>query len=236
MTSDVTVNSALASQKQTANSSAKLAGDFTDFLTLLTTQLQNQDPLSPMDSSEFTNQLVSFAGVEQQINSNKKLDSLVSMGLGNSFSSALNYVGLDINYLSSEAYYDGSTPVNVNYSVTGDAATTKVNIFNSDGTLVFSQDVSNSKDVNNFTWDGTTNSGAVAPPGTYSVKVDALDAQNKSLDTSTVVSGHVRGIETQNGSTLLLVGERAVELGKVINVSEPQSSGATNTTNTTTSS
>jgi len=60
-------------QKTTA-SKASLSQDFDDFLQLLTTQLQNQDPLNPMDSNEFTNQLVQFSQVEQQINSNQKLD------------------------------------------------------------------------------------------------------------------------------------------------------------------
>ena len=80
MASDVTISNALNSQQSTLNSSAQLAEDFDSFLQLLTTQLQNQDPLSPLDTNEFTSQLVQFAGVEQQINVNQKLNSLVSLG------------------------------------------------------------------------------------------------------------------------------------------------------------
>lgn len=222
MASDVNISSAVQAQKATANASAQLAEDFDDFLVLLTTQLQNQDPLSPMDSTEFTNQLVSFAGVEQQINMNSKLDSLVSLGLGDSFSTALNYVGLDISYLSSEMYYDGASPVPISYAIDGESVDTSIHIYNEGGDLVYSQKVSDDDNVEDFVWDGTTTSGQKAGPGTYSVRVDALDAQNNALDTSTVVTGHVGGIETQGGITFLLVGERAVSLGNVINVSEPR--------------
>ncbi len=221
MASDVTINNALDFQAQTSNSSAQLAEDFDDFLVLLTTQLQNQDPLSPMDSTEFTNQLVNFAGVEQQINANQKLDALVATGIGSAFSSALNYVGLDVSYLSSEAYFDGSVPVEVNYAIEGQSVDTTINILSSSGSLVYSQKVSDDDNVENFVWDGRTNGGGIAPAGTYEIRVGAIDAQGDALQTSTVVTGNVTGLETQNGSTFLLVGERAVSLGNIINVSKP---------------
>ncbi len=220
MASDVTINNALDFAQTTSNSAAQLASDFDDFLVLLTTQLQNQDPLSPMDSTEFTNQLVAFAGVEQQINANAKLDSLVSLNLGSSFSASLNYIGKDISYLSSEGYFDGSNPIKINYSIDGEAVETKVNIFNEDGNLVLSQEVSSSPDNTEFIWDGKDENGISQPIGTYEIRVDALDGANNSLTTTTVITGKVNGIETQNGSTFLLVGERAVSLGSVIKVNE----------------
>lgn len=226
---DVTASNALDFAANTKNSSAQLASDFDDFLVLLTTQLQNQDPLSPMDSTEFTNQLVNFAGVEQQINSNQKLDSLVSLSLGSSFASSLNYVGKDISYLGSELNYDGTNSVKVNYAIDGTSSNTKINILNSDGDIVLSKDVSGSEAVQNFVWDGKDSNGNQMAAGTYKVRVDALDSQNKSLKTTTVVSGRVSGIETQNGTTFLLVGERAVSIGNIINVNEHKTT--TSTTN-----
>ncbi|MDH5722208.1 MAG: flagellar hook capping family protein [Alphaproteobacteria bacterium] len=229
MASDITINNALDFQAQTSRSSAQLAEDFDDFLVLLTTQLQNQDPLSPMDSTEFTNQLVNFAGVEQQINSNQKLDALVANSIGSAFSSALGYVGLDVSYLSSEAFFDGSKPINVNYAIEGDSVDTTINIFDEAGDLVFTQKVSDDDSVEEFTWDGTTNGGSIAPPGTYEIRVGAIDAAGEAIKTSTVVTGHVNGIETQNGTIFLLVGERAVSLGNIINVSQPLEIPATST-------
>ncbi len=232
MTSDVTINNALDFAQNTANSSAQLAEDFDDFLVLLTTQLQNQDPLSPMDSTEFTNQLVSFAGVEQQINQNQKLDSLVSLGLGSSFSSSLNYVGKNISYVSSEAYFDGANPIEVSYAIDGTSVDTTINILDSDGSVVFSQQVSDDEGVENFVWNGTNDNGDLLPEGTYEIRVDALDGQNNALESTTVVTGHVGGIETQNGTTFLLVGERAVSVGNVINVSESKQQAQTSTDTT----
>ena len=220
MAGDVTINNALDFAQRTSNSSAQLADDFDDFLALLTTQLQNQDPLSPMDSTEFTSQLVAFSGVEQQINANAKLDSLVSLNLGSSFSSALNYVGKEISYISAESYFDGTNPVEIDFSINGASVDTTINILDEDGSLLLSQNINTGENITNFVWDGKDKNGIAQPAGTYEIRVDALDGQNQSLTTTTVVNGHVGGIETQNGTTFLLVGERAVSIGNVIKVSE----------------
>ena len=233
MASDVTINNALDYSQRTANSSAQLAEDFDDFLILLTTQLQNQDPLDPADSTEFTNQLVAFAGVEQQINTNQRLESLVSLGLGTSFSSALNYVGKDINYISGEANYTGTKPIDISYAISGASVDTRVNIFNEEGVLIYSETLPD--EVNGkFTWDGTNSAGQQVEEGTYQIRIDALDQNNEPLETTTVVSGYVSGVETQNGTTYLLVGERAVSVGNVINVQEASTIQADNSTDTET--
>ena len=222
MTSDVTLTKAIEAQQKTSNSATQLAEDFDSFLQLLTTQLQNQDPLSPLDTNEFTNQIVAFSGVEQQINTNQKLNDLVSLGIGNSFSSSLNYVGLDVSYLSSEMYYDGNKPVEISYAVDGNATDTTINIYSEGGDLVYSQKIDASQGAKDFTWNGDKKGGGKVPPGTYSIRIDAVDAAQKPVKTSTVVTGHVKGIETQNGTTFLLVGERAVSVANIIKAKEPE--------------
>lgn len=233
MTSDVNINTALNAAQNTRASTVQLAEDFGDFLSLLTVQLQNQDPLSPMDTTEFTNQLVAFTGVEQQINTNQKLDDLVALGIGDSFSSTLGYVGNDISYIGSEAFYDGSTPVTIDYAVTGTSVDTTINIFDENGDVVFSQQVSDDEQRESFEWDGTNDNGSPVEAGTYSIRVDALDREGEPLQTTTVVTGRVSGVETQGGVTFLLVGERAVSLANIINVREasplqPQTSNENN--------
>ncbi|HZZ11369.1 MAG TPA: flagellar hook capping FlgD N-terminal domain-containing protein, partial [Paraburkholderia sp.] len=84
-------NTAAGAGQSTA--SQQLAGNFDTFLTLLTTQLQNQDPLSPMDSTQFTQQLVAFSGVEQQINTNNNLQSLIALNQSQQAASAVSYIG-----------------------------------------------------------------------------------------------------------------------------------------------
>lgn len=222
MSTAITSTSGIAEQSaQTSQQRIGLAEDFQQFLTLLTTQLQNQDPLSPMDSTEFTNQLVQFSQVEQQINSNAKLDSLVALQLSSISSVALGYVGMDISYISAEANFDGQTPVDVNYALSSDAITCKINVYNEEGDLVYSADAPSDTGTNKFTWTGTNTAGQSVEEGTYSIKIDALDRDGKAIENSTVVSGHVRGIETQNGVVYVLVGERAVAISSIVNATTP---------------
>lgn len=218
MVSDVTFSTVIDGQSSTAAASTGLAEDFSQFLNLLTVQLQNQDPLDPMDTSEFTNQIVAFTGVEQQINTNQKLDSLLASQIGQAFSAAQNYVGKSISYVSSELSYDGA-PVSVKYSLPEQAAVAKVNIFSEDGALVYSEDVSKSAGVRDFVWDGSLRGGGKATSGTYTISVDAVNLDEKPMEVTTVVKGRVHGTETHNGAIYLLVGERAVSLSNVLNTS-----------------
>lgn len=220
-TDPVTTSGAAYNAAKTTGSTVKLAEDFQQFLTLLTTQLQNQDPLSPMDSTEFTNQLVQFAQVEQSINMNQKMDNLVAMQLASISSVALGYVGMDISYISSEMSYDGQTPIDITYALASEATTSKVNIYDEDGTLVYSYDAPKNIGMNKFTWNGTKTNGDPLEAGTYTVKVDALDKNNKAIENSTVVTGHVGGIETQNGVVYVLVGDRAVPISSILNAKVP---------------
>src|SRR5271154_461249 len=101
-------SSSSTSSTSNANPLNKLSSDFNDFLTLLTTQLQNQDPLSPMDSTQFTAQLVAFTGVEQQINTNSKLDSLIGIDKGSQLTSAANFIGDTVEAPSSSLSLDAT--------------------------------------------------------------------------------------------------------------------------------
>lgn len=221
-TPNVTTTGAAQQAQNTASQRISLAEDFTQFLTLLTTQLQNQDPLSPMDSTEFTNQLVQFSQVEQQINMNAKMDNLVALQLASISSVALGYVGMDISYIGNEANFDGQTPVEINYALADAAMTAKINIYDEEGVLVYTSDAPKASGTNKFTWDGKNTGGATVEPGTYTVKIDALDGKEKVIETSTVVSGRVKGIETQNGVVYVLVGDRAVPMNSIVNAKVPE--------------
>ena len=222
--SGVGINDALNQQSKTNVASNKLADDFDNFLQLLTVQLQNQDPLDPMDTTEFTNQLIGFSGVEQQINSNQKLDNLVALSLNNAMGSALGYVGMDVSYLSSELNFDGTTPVKIDYSLDKAAANSKLKIFDETGSLVYETAASKNAGRSEFSWDGSlTPNGGKAAAGTYTVKIEAFDSADAKISTSTVVTGRVRGIESQDGIVNLLIGARAVPIGTVLNAVKPNS-------------
>lgn len=222
MTSDVTLSGAAAAAGKTQQQGIGLAKDFNQFLQLLTTQLQNQDPLAPMDSTEFTNQIVQFSQVEQQINLNQKIDNLVSLQLASISSVALGYVGMDISYISAEMNYDGDTPVTVNYSLADPALEAKINIYDEAGELVYSGTVPKDAGRHEFVWNGVKTNGQPVGEGTYTVSIDAVDADSKPIDTSTAVSGQVRGIETQNGIIYVLVGDRAVAISSILQARLPE--------------
>ena len=222
MTSDVTLGSAIQSQAGTSQSATQLAEDFDEFLQLLTIQLQNQDPLSPMDTNEFTNQIVAFTGVEQQINTNQKLDDLVALSLGNAVGQAIGYVGKDISYVSSEFNYTGAGDKEIRYSLNSSATTANLQIIDERGVVVYQGSAGKSVGQNEFIWDGKNNQGTQMPEGTYSVRIDALDGQDQGIASTVVVSGLVSGVESQNGQIFAIVGERAVSLGNILSVNLPQ--------------
>lgn len=221
MTSDVTLSSAANSASKTQAQSVKLAEDFNQFLTLLTTQLQNQDPLNPMDSSEFTNQLVQFSQVEQSINTNQKLDDMLALQLGSLSTVALGYVGMNVTYTGTEMNWDGTSPVSINYALEKNASVLKANVYDESGKLVRSMDAPKAAGGQKVSWDGKDNNGNVMAAGTYSIKIEAADNDQKPISVTTAVSGHVRGIEAQDGVIFLLIGERAVALNNVIQAVNP---------------
>ena len=104
----------------------------------------------------------------------------------------------------------------------------KINIYNETGDIVYSTQASKTAGVHDFVWDGTMNNGSKAGPGTYEVKVDAVDAAEEAIKSTVVVTGKVRGTETQNGEIFLLVGDRAVGLSNILNTSSNASGGNNN--------
>jgi len=229
MVSDITLSGINQQAANTDNQRATLADDFDQFLTLLTTQLQNQDPLSPMDSTEFTNQLVQFSQVEQSINTNSKLDDLVSLQLNGATSAALGYVGLDVSYVSAEIAFDGQSPIDMRYSLDDNATQSRINIFDEGSQLVYTREAEKLSGPHEFTWDGRDLNGNLLPEGTYVIAVDSFDGNDEKIETTTVVEGRVKGIEAQDGVVYALVGERAVPIPSILNASTPEAPTAAST-------
>ena len=214
--SGATVTSAASTNSTATN---QLSGNMSEFLQLLTTQLQNQDPMNPMDSTAFTQQLVEYSQVEQQINTNSDLTTLNGIALNQSLSLALGYVGKQITYDSSDMNFDGTNPVTINYNLPTTSASNIANIYDSSGSLVDTQALPNTAGTNNFTWNGTLTDGGTAPAGTYSVGIQATDTTGNAETVDTAVTGAVTGVESQDGVPYLIVGQRSVPLGSVIDTS-----------------
>jgi flagellar basal-body rod modification protein FlgD len=188
-----------------AKDRATIGETYDQFLLLLTTQLKNQDPLSPMDSTEFTNQLVSFSQVEQQIKTNDNLTKLVNQANLSATTLGLSFIGLNVNISSGQFEYPGSGSTITSYTLPANAATTRISVVDDTGNVVYSQAGETTAGQHNFTWNGKDNNGQVMPAGTYRLLVGAQGADGKSVSVSTLVPGFVRGITTADDGTINLV-------------------------------
>jgi flagellar basal-body rod modification protein FlgD len=195
------------------------------FLTLLTTQLKNQDPLSPMDSTEFTNQLVQFAQVEQQIGQNEKLTSLLDLNAASQAAIAVQYIGLNAEAESNQLpLQDGSA--RFAYGLQADAKTVGIIITDASGDVAYTSSGKTTAGVHDFQWDGKDADGNQLEDGVYTISVTALDKDGASIDTWSTVFGKVDGVTTQNGETILVMGKVGVPLSKVLSVTPGSSSSA----------
>lgn len=220
MTDEVSAFSALSGtsgQTATKSAGASLAGDFDQFLTLLTTQLANQDPLSPMDTTEFTNQLVLFAGVEQQIASNENLEELISLSGGNQAVQAVSYIGkrAEANGNIFQLTEDGAE---IGYDLDGEAQTATILIFDKNDTLVRLEAANTDAGRHKFVWDGTNSDGVQMAPGAYSFAVSAIDDDDAGVDTKTSVTGIVDGVEVREEGVILTVGDTEMLLDNVFGI------------------
>lgn len=197
----------------------KLTDDYTTFLKLLTTQLQNQDPTSPMDSAQFTQQLVQYSQVEQQIKSNQKLDKLISNQNSAGVGSSLGYLGKTIEMDGDNFTFDNNG-ASFNYRLSNIASDVKVKIYDESGVLVRTQSgASGSLGKNTVFWDGKDDNGAELAKGLYKVEVTATDSAGNPITTAVTTNGKVDGVEKDStGAIVLNVGKLQVSTDKVLGI------------------
>jgi flagellar basal-body rod modification protein FlgD len=181
-----------------------IADNFQTFLTLLTTQLQNQNPLDPLDTNQFTAQLVQFAGVEQQLKSNDQLKSLVALEKSAQGTQALIYVGNNVAVDGSIAKFDGSKAT-WNFIAPKESNAT-ITITNSAGQTVYSGKYNLSEGNASFVWDGKGNDGTQWPAGTYKMSATAKDSSGNDVAIATEVQGVVDSVDLTADPPLLSIG------------------------------
>jgi flagellar basal-body rod modification protein FlgD len=196
-----------------------LAGNFQTFLTLLTTQLQNQDPLSPLDTNQFTQQLVQFASVEQQLKTNSQLTTLVSLQQTAQSTQALGFVG-------KTAVVDGSTAALTNASATWDLSVptnsnVNISITNSTGQTVFTGDYAVSAGNNlPFTWDGKGSDGTQWPDGSYRLTATAADSVGNPVAVSTQIQGVVNSVDLTQSPPLLSINGQNYTVSQIKSIAQ----------------
>ncbi len=206
--------SSSSSSGSSTSSDGTLAGNFQTFLTLLTTQLQNQNPLDPLDTNQFTQQLVQFAGVEQQLKTNDQLTSLVSLQQTAQATQALNFVGKN-------AVVDGSTAPMTNKVATWQlsvptASTVNVTIANSTGQNVFTGSYGvNAGDNQVFSWNGLGNDGTQWPDGKYTLSATGADSAGNPVAVSTQIQGLVNSVDLTQSPPLLSISGQTYTISQI---------------------
>jgi flagellar basal-body rod modification protein FlgD len=215
-TSTTTPTSSVASA---LNNNTEIASNFTTFLQLLTTQLQNQDPLSPMDTNQFTQQLVEFASVEQQMKSNDSLTTLVSLEQAAQSTQALALVGATV-------VVDGSTTqltngkANWSLNVTKPATAT-VTIKDATGQTAYTSTFGVNPGTQNFTWDGHDANGTLWPDGPYTMTATAADASGQTTAISTQIQARVDSVDLTQTPPLLSINGQTYTVNQLQKIVAP---------------
>ncbi|MBR9980586.1 MAG: hypothetical protein KFF50_06135 [Desulfatitalea sp.] len=190
-----------------------------DFLHLLVAQLKSQDPLNPMDGTEFTAQLAQFSSLEQLQNINGALGTLASSQAVLTNSQAVAYIGKNITAVGdSFQVQDGQSP-ELHFSLDHNAFGLYARIYDSHGNFIRQVEGGHTAAGDNrLTWDGYDYLGGRAPDGDYYFEVSAIDEQGNSVQATTFASGLVTAVQFKNGQSYLQCGSREIPMGNVVSV------------------
>lgn len=203
----------------------KLADDFSQFLLLLTTQLKNQDPTEPLDTNEFTAQLVQFAGVEQQLATNSNLEKMINLAQQSRIESGVAYIGKAVDAEGNAGFLTGGKAAFV-YELPSDVQEARVVIMNEANQTVFSGTGAVTKGKNLVSWDGTGNVGGAngkqLPGGLYYIAVKATGYDGKEVTgVKTYTTGRVSAANfDEDGNLNLEVGTLDIPADKILAVRE----------------
>jgi flagellar basal-body rod modification protein FlgD len=204
----------------TAKDALSIGKTFDQFLTLLTTQLKNQDPLSPMDTAQFTQQLVQFSAVEQQINGNKKLDQLIGLQSTANAYGAVGFVGTQVAADSDQMPLQDKKG-KFDYTIEHTSSSALLKITNSSGQLVMVKQVDATVGTHPVEWDGTDYTGNQLPDGAYTVAVSYQDSAGTNYEAPIVTYGIVNSATIADGEVSLKMGDVTIPLDKITNISKP---------------
>ena len=205
-----TGSSSLGTSRQT------IAENFDVFLQILTTQLRNQNPLDPLDTNQFTQQLVQFTGVEQQLKTNEFLEAMMTATQNASNSEAVSYVGKIVTASGNKSeLVDGRA--SWTFAVEQNANITAT-VRDMEGNVVYTQHGQVAAGESVFNWDGVGTDGRPKPEGSYSVTIEARNHDGGLIDVATEMTGEVTGVDFSGSEPVLIVGTGRVNLSAVLSV------------------
>jgi flagellar basal-body rod modification protein FlgD len=199
---------------------AGIADNFDTFLNILTTQLKNQNPLDPMDTNQFTQQLVQFTGVEQQLKTNTFLEALMNASQNSTNTDAVSYIGKEITAAGTKSNLKAG---GASWAYNAEAAVSdaKVTIKDDKGNVVYAETGSLTKGPGNFLWDGIGSDGKLKPDGVYTISIDAKNLAGKNVAVNTSTVGVVSAVDFSGAEPILTVGATKIKLSDVTAVKIP---------------
>ncbi|MEW6601431.1 MAG: flagellar hook assembly protein FlgD [Nitrospirota bacterium] len=190
-----------------------------DFLNLLLKQLSYQDPLNPMDSTEFTTQLSQFSSLEELTNINSTLSDVLAFQQSMQNASVANMIGKTVKVDGNSANL--SDTAEMNYELGGDAAAVEISIYDGAGRLVRTENAgAGSAGSRSYIWDGKDSLGNTLPKGAYTFQVEAMDISGNQVPVQSISSGIVTEVIFEKGMTYLML-----DNGTKINLSDIKSIG-----------
>lgn len=191
-----------------------------EFLSLLTTEMQNQDPTQPMDNTTMMQQMATLSNLQIQNSTNSLLQSLLAQISSAQLNGVVGYIGKSV-----EAAGDSTALTNsraeLDYSLPTQAASVSVNIMDAAGNVVFSGPGTANAGSNKVFWNGANSTtGQTSPDGTYTYSVTAKDAAGKAITATTFTTGVVTAVDMNNGSPTLMMGTLSVPLSSVTQISQ----------------
>lgn len=203
----------------TSSSSAQLSADMNTFLQLLTTQLKYQDPMNPMDTAEFTNQLVQYSSVEQAIQTNEKLDTMMSLSIANLGAQAVSYIGKTVQVLGDVMPLEGGVS-KASYTLDKDVLSTTIVVKDMSGNIVYTQNGEKTSGTHEFTWDGKDSNGNQLEDGAYQISVSTKVADGDSAaSVTTTIFGKVTGVASDQNNIYVGLGDAVTaQLGDIVTI------------------
>ncbi len=203
-----------AGASSSASSRAGIADNFDTFLNILTTQLKNQNPLDPLDTNQFTQQLVQFSGVEQQLKTNDFLQSLILNSQASTATQATSFIGKTVTASTTVSELaNGSASWSLN--VDKDAGNSSIVIKDASGAEVYRTKGALTAGENTFTWDGVGSNGKSYPSGSYQISVDGRDTDGNYVPVTTEMSGKVDSVDFTGSEPFLMIGGAHISLSSV---------------------
>lgn len=214
----VTNTTGTAATDKTSAAGTKLTADYDMFLKLLTAQMQNQDPLDPMDTAQYTQQLVQYSQVEQSIEQNTTLKSILSSLGTQNLTQASSLIGRSVETDSATAGLSSSTPAQWSWAAPRDVGTMTATITDANGRIVDTRSVTANAASGTLSWDGKTSTGQTKGAGNYTIKLEGTDSSGNALTITPHAIGTVSDVQLDGGDVLVTINGMQVPSADLVRI------------------